>query len=215
MERQQLARAECSVTGCTRLAIARGLCRLHYTRAREGRPLDPEDRTGQPDGYGRYGILDRDEDTALCHECGGRFASIAGHLPAHGMTARQYKLAHGLPLGLGLVSLGLSRRVSQTSIEHLDSPEWRRLEEARDPAAAAAARDAASFAATGRHHRREPGTARANGQRARVVRVIGCPICDAQWCHLAGHPAATCSEACRRELLRRRRLQQQRDASAG
>lgn len=43
------------------------------------------------------------DDLIQCLECGHWFRSLGGHtLAAHGMTAREYKLEHGYPLGAGL-----------------------------------------------------------------------------------------------------------------
>ena len=31
---------------------------------------------GDPDGFGRYGVMERGEYSALCHECGAWVASV-------------------------------------------------------------------------------------------------------------------------------------------
>ena len=88
----------CSVPGCGQPAWARGWCARHYKQwRRTGREPGLERQVGEPDGYGRYGIMERGEDGALCHECGGWYVSVGAHAgPAHGMTAAQYRQAHGL-----------------------------------------------------------------------------------------------------------------------
>ncbi|EGT5595531.1 hypothetical protein B7O34_13575 [Corynebacterium striatum] len=61
-------------------------------------------KPGDKDGHGRYGYLDGDDERIICHECGGLYRALAPHLiKAHGMTAAEYKQAHGLPRGMGLV----------------------------------------------------------------------------------------------------------------
>ncbi|WP_300680731.1 MucR family transcriptional regulator [Nocardioides sp.] len=95
-------------------------------------------RFGDPSGQGRFGILDDDGATVLCHECGQRFRSVGHHLPgAHGMTPAQYRAAHGLAVGMALVSSVSSERASASAIARgMASVEGR-----RDPARASAARD--------------------------------------------------------------------------
>lgn len=60
---------------------------------------------GGPDGHGRFGILDRDEEgRALCHECGGTYEHLATHARgAHGLLAADYRRRHGLSSGTALV----------------------------------------------------------------------------------------------------------------
>mgnify|MGYP000124004124 FL=1 len=131
----------CIAPGCERSAIARGLCMLHYKRVRAGRPLtDPP--VGSPDGCGRYGILDTDGERCLCHECGRWYRSLGAHVvAAHGQSARDYKRAHGLPLSRGLVAEEARRRMSERARSRVGTPGWERLKKARDPVAAARARD--------------------------------------------------------------------------
>lgn len=57
-----------------------------------------------PSGYGDHGIQRFNEATGQlqCHECGKWFSSVAHHLPAHGLSTREYKIRHGLALGTAL-----------------------------------------------------------------------------------------------------------------
>jgi len=50
---------------------------------------------------------DVDSDRLKCHECGGWHKSLAAHLREHGLTARQYKIAHGLNQSSALVCEGM------------------------------------------------------------------------------------------------------------
>lgn len=96
---------------------------------------------GEPSGHGRYGILDDDGERVLCHECGRWFKSVGAHLPGgHGMDVKEYRVKHGLPLSMPLVSAAWAARASASAKARLGSEGWRRLEEARDPRAASAAR---------------------------------------------------------------------------
>ncbi|MGD9526420.1 MAG: MucR family transcriptional regulator [Dehalococcoidia bacterium] len=60
---------------------------------------------GGPDGHGRYGILDRDEQgRVLCHECGRWWQHLATHLAGtHGIRAADYRRTHGLSTGTALI----------------------------------------------------------------------------------------------------------------
>jgi hypothetical protein len=159
---------------------------MHYKRERAGKPLTGEQpERGTPDGHGLYGVLDDDGDTVLCHECGARKASLGQHVvSAHAMTARAYKLAHGLPLSRGLVSTVAREQLSESARSRVGTAGWRALEAARDPAAAAAARGPEAFAAVGRQV--TPARAITNGRAARRGTVHECPVCRTQWCPLPG-----------------------------
>ncbi|MGN8690536.1 Helicase associated domain protein [Atopobiaceae bacterium HCP3S3_F7] len=164
---------------------------LHYKRQRRGAPLEPTGpRVGDPDGYGLYGVLDRDDDSVLCHECGKRPRSLGAHLaPAHGMTAVEYRAAHGLPRGIPLVSLSISERISEQSAARVGSPQWRQLEAARDPLAASQARDLSSTAPAVRQERSESAPERLPERKPQRRR---CPICGGTY---YGARARTCGRA--------------------
>lgn len=169
---------------------------LHYKRARAGRPLVDGPEVGSPDGHGRYGILDDDGDRVMCHECGRWYANLAAHAAVHGLSARQYKLRHGLPLSRSLSPSKLREARSRAASDRVGSQGWQRLEKARNPARAAQARDPESFVspyATYRHREYSPSLL-----PAWQPRIITCVICGAQYCPLpgTGRPRRTCSEEC-------------------
>ena len=123
----------CTVPGCTRRVIVVNpdpLCRTHYKRKRAGKPLvDDRPAIGSPSGHGLYGIIDDDGETVLCHECGRRVVSVGNHLTKHdGMTAREYKITHGLPLGSSLASSAHRETARRNAAARVGSPAWRRLE---------------------------------------------------------------------------------------
>ena len=188
---------DCKAPGCPRTAIARDLCMMHYKRARAGRPLTDRE-VGSQSGFGLYGVLDVDETSVLCHECGERFASVGAHLArSHEMTAAEYRAVHGIPRTVPLISRSMSTGASERAKARLDTAGWRRLEDARDPAAASAARDQSVFDAVAATHRRTPERARAAGKSTRKARVTSCPVCEAQWCPLpGGYGRITCSKNC-------------------
>lgn len=139
---------------------------------------------GDPDGFGTFGQLDEDDDGVLCHECGARVASLGNHAySAHQTTAREYKFAHGLPLSRSLTSRATRQRRSARAQTQVGTPGWRRLEQARDPAAASAARDPQIMARAARQIR-AAAVAVENGRKARRPLVLQCPICGVTWCPL-------------------------------
>jgi len=202
--------ATCPVTGCGRPVLALGLCSMHYKRQRAGKPLATPAK-GDLSGYGRYGVMDRDEDSVLCHECGERFESVGAHLKsAHGMTAREYRDRHGIPRTTPLVCERISRTHAERARGQVGSAGWARLEAARDPAAASAARDEEAFARVSRSRRLDPDRARETGRGTALPHMVyECPVCQARWCPLpgtngVGYKRITCGrEACRVGLLSR------------
>ena len=91
---------------------------------------------GSPDGHGRYGILDRDDDgRPICHECGRALEHLATHVRVHGISAAEYRERHGLSPGLALVGEDARARMraawERHRIAHLTT-----LDEHRDPNAA-------------------------------------------------------------------------------
>ena len=91
-------------------------------------------RYGDPDGHGRHGILDTGEDGLLiCHECGQGWKHLATHARlAHGITARDYREAHGLPLTQALVAPAVSEKMRE-SWEKNGALHAASLESARNP----------------------------------------------------------------------------------
>lgn len=122
--------------------LAKGLCQRHYRRERAGQPLTHEsERKGEPDGYGQYGMLDENADGVLCHECGCRSHALGNHVSVHDMTAREYKLAHGLPVSKSLSSARRREQLSHASRQRMHTEAWTRFEENRDPIKASLSRD--------------------------------------------------------------------------
>lgn len=149
-----------------------------HGRHRKGLPrLVSLRQVGEPDGYGRYGILDVDEDTVLCHECGRRLQRLGVHLRVHGMDSAQYRAAHGLPRKLPLASLANRALVSEQVRSRMGSPAWERLVASRDPVAASRSRvrtlaSAATVAAQ---------TGKPNPGGGRPAKVRTCPWCGAEY----------------------------------
>lgn len=80
-------------------------------------------------GYGYQGVMMRDinDDTLQCHVCGKWYRGIGNHARIlHRLSAKEYKLKYGLPLGLGMVSTSTSaahsKRVRQQNETMQESP---------------------------------------------------------------------------------------------
>lgn len=95
---------------------------------------------GDPDGFGVFARLTVSDDGAavVCHECGVAKKALGTHTwYAHGMTAAQYRLAHGLSSGQSLASPATAQRFHDHA---LSSPAGlAALAENRDPERARAA----------------------------------------------------------------------------
>lgn len=144
--------APCSVSGCGRGAVARGLCLRHYKAARGKYAGEPAPRVGQSVGAGVYGRVDETEDGRLvCHECGGGYLNLAAHVAlAHGMSAAEYRDTYELPRTVKLAAASVREHIGRSSArpENLE-----RLARVRDPVAASAARTSETFSAVSRAHR--------------------------------------------------------------
>ena len=92
---------------------------------------------GDPDGYGRYGVLDTDAHGLLiCHDCGDSWRHLATHARlAHGLLAAAYRERHGLGRSRRLIAPGTSEKMRTAWENHADL-HLAALETARDPDAA-------------------------------------------------------------------------------
>jgi hypothetical protein len=103
-------------------------------------PADPLS-LGDPDGYGRYGVLEEQPGGLVCHECGRTFPSLGLHAyRGHGMTAAQYRERHGLQRTAGLITAELRARIQDNARAQMASSAGQAFIEARDPQRAQAAR---------------------------------------------------------------------------
>ena len=141
----------CSVEGCARDAWANNMCLMHYKRAR-GAHADVTTNAGKSVGAGFYGRIEEDaEGKLICHECGSSYHSLSAHVNrAHGMSADEYRERYELPRTLALSSPSLKKRRSEMA----KTPERiAQLARVRNPQAASAARDEASFQSVSRSNR--------------------------------------------------------------
>ncbi|WP_336794134.1 helicase associated domain-containing protein [Gordonia malaquae] len=97
---------------------------------------DPAMTVGDPDGFGRYGMLDEIDGRYLCHVCGRTWRHLGAHAAgAHGTPAVEYRRAHGLAEGTLLLVAPLSEKMSARwhefrSPEDLAARRGRRLTQA-------------------------------------------------------------------------------------
>lgn len=137
-------------------------------------------RVGDPDGYGRYGILDGDDERVACHECGKMYRSLGSHVwIAHELSADEYRRRHGIPQRVGLVSPSLSRSYSERSVRNLETEGWQRMVEKRDPLAASRARSGDAFRRRGGDVARHLATSKANIAGVRKPVTRRCQVCGA------------------------------------
>lgn len=197
----------CSHDQCSLLAVGQGLCATHYRRKRASLPLDdPLPALGSEDGHGRYGIVDEDHQGLLCHECGLRFGHLSNHVVrTHQMSAREYKLTHGLPLSQGLVATPIRAAMVQRGRAWTSSSGWATLERKRDPVAANAAlrQDAQAL--------HSPARTRAATTHARALtqdqrgQPAPCTTCGEMIPKITGRKRRKLCDACLKEDLRQRR----------
>ncbi|NNG40680.1 hypothetical protein HJ588_15550 [Flexivirga sp. ID2601S] len=156
---------------------------------------------GDPDGHGQFGILDEDADGLLCHECGRRLTHLGLHAwKSHGITAAEYRQAHGLARSRGLVASDTLATIRANGRRNYGTNG--RFVDARDPAAATAARLGAGAGMS------PAGLAasRARPGRARLGTVVVCRWCGAQFCPLtSARRRRFCSKSCASKATRARR----------
>ncbi|MBC3186351.1 MucR family transcriptional regulator [Corynebacterium sp. zg-331] len=189
----------CKVPGCHKPIFTKksGLCGTHYKQQRNGRLEDSAPPpVGSLDGYGLYGILDDDGQTVLCHECGFRYPALGNHVFAvHEMTARDYKVAHGLPKTRSLNSTAVSKKQSKRAKERVGSAGWKAFEARRDPVMASHSRDEEAFKLPAARDFAIAAFTQNLTSAGRAAKKHTCPICEASY---TGSGATCGDEVCRR-----------------
>ena len=152
---------------------------------------------GEADGHGRYGMIDETSDGLVCHECGRAFPSLGLHAwRGHGMTAAQYREAHGLQRGRGLVSSQLRQRIQTNAKARMTTPAGQAFAASRDPQRAQTARLSRplTWTAAARASNR---TARAGTGRHGTEVTCQNPACGAVFCPLhSARRRKFCSRSC-------------------
>jgi hypothetical protein len=164
-------------------------------------------QVGEPDGHGLFGLLDEDADGLLCHICGWRGPHLGLHAyKGHGMSARQYKLEHGLRRSKGLVATAVLEKLAERGAAQM--PSRTGFVAARDPRRATAARLAGGMplspagAAASASGRQTPRVKR------RLEIVVTCEECGAEFCPLRmARRRKFCTRSCASRYNRRRASQ--------
>jgi hypothetical protein len=153
-------------------------------------------RFGDPVGFGRYGILEQGADGLRCHLCGAWHRHLGLHVwRAHGLTAAQYREAHGLLRSRGLVAEDLRRVMVATAAANYDSNTA--LMSARNPKAATAARLQEGKAASAQEAEERDRRMAEVGRSGRRGTVVVCGWCGAAFCPLIGSSRRRfCSRSC-------------------
>lgn len=160
-------------------------------------------QVGDADGHGYFGVLNESAEGLMCHECGRSFASLGLHaVRAHGMTAAQYRKAHGLGRR-GLVAEATRHAMAMNARGQLArNPVFLQR---RDPAKATAIRLAggSEFSPAGLEAVRQARVAR--NKRGRLGIVVSCGWCGVQFCPLVNAKRRKfCSKACASKHTRSR-----------
>ena len=147
---------------------------------------------GEKDGHGQYGIVDEDGNGLLCHECGQRFTHLGLHAwRRHGMTADEYRGAHGLGRR-GLVVTETRQRLAANASASL--PGKTKFLTRRDPdrARAVQAELGRGMSPAGAESMRA-----SLSSRTRRAIVITCELCGSKFCPLrGGRRRRFCSRSC-------------------
>ncbi len=152
-------------------------------------------RVGDRDGFGRFGVVNETADGLLCHECGRRFTHLGLHVyKAHGVTADEYRVAHGLRRR-GLVVARTAEVIAENARRTL--PAKAAFSRARDPTAASQAqrRGPDAISPAGIAAIREASAARRGSGRKGTV--VTCGWCWVQFCPLLSATRRQfCSRSC-------------------
>lgn len=160
-------------------------------------------KLGDADGHGRYGLLEEVPGGLVCHLCGYAFPNLGLHAwRGHGVTADQYRAAHGLQRRRGLVSTELAARIRAAAVARMTTAAGEAFVAARDPQRAQEVRLASPP--------RWRAAARASGRsgQGRLGTEVTCqnPACGAVFCPLhSARRRRFCSRSCASIYNRRRR----------
>lgn len=144
-----------------------------------GRPLT----FGDKDGFGRFGMLDEDENGLKCHECEWRGVHLGLHTAkTHQLPARDYRIRHGLRRSKGLVATATReiQRVNAKSRYTENGP----LAATRDLSKANAARLGAARHASAEEVAQRDARLRQMGRNSRSGKVVECERCGVLFCPL-------------------------------
>lgn len=163
-------------------------------------------RLGEPDGLGRYGVVDEDDDGLLCAECDWRGVHLGLHAyRAHGLTAAEYKQRHGLRRSRGLVAAPTRDRLIAHGVAQY--PSRTKLQEVRDPAEASEARLRLGRPVAAEAAKRRDERMAALAQSSRLGTVVVCLQCSAEFCPLVSAKRRKfCSRSCASKHNRRQQL---------
>jgi hypothetical protein len=155
-------------------------------------------RVGDVDGAGLFGALDETVQGLLCHECGWRGQHLGLHVyRAHGVTASDYRVLHGLKRTRGLVAAATRAVITQNATLRYATATGAGFRRARDPQAAAVARLARGLPVSAEAAAARDRVVARAGRGTRVPRVVTCGWCGAAFCPLqASKRRRFCSRSC-------------------
>jgi len=139
---------------------------------------------GDKDGFGRFGMLDKDATGSKCNECGWRGAHLGLHTAkAHDLTARAYRVTHGLRRSKGLVAAD-TRKTLQAGARSRYT-ENGALAAARDVSKANQARMTAARPASAEEVARRDARMTEMRRNSRTGKVVRCEGCGVLFCPLS------------------------------
>lgn len=163
---------------------------------------------GDQDGFGRYGMLEEVDDGLTCHECGQPHQHLGLHVArAHGSTAAQYRIMHGLKRSRGLVVASIRAKQVENGQRIAASPSGIALVEARDPGRAAKIWRELGMPVSPEAARERDERASAMGKGGRKGQVLTCRFCGCTYCVRVGGASRRkfCSRSCASKATRRAR----------
>ena len=155
-------------------------------------------QVGRPDGYGRYGVLERRGRELICHECGQAHSHLGLHVyRAHGLRAAEYRRRHGLARGRGLVAEDLREAMQANAMARMNQVGGQAFILARNPAAATRERLAHWEGFAPQTQFEQAARTAKLGRASRRPRVVTCEGCGAMFCPLtATKRRRFCTRSC-------------------
>lgn len=157
---------------------------------------------GDVDGFGLYGIVTETPAGLQCHECPWTGSHLGLHAyRTHGLTARDYRVVHGLKLSKGLVSADLHQRMSEGTKARSNPA----LIASRSAAKATAARLSNGSPISPAGALARVANLQRSGADRRSGRVVVCQECGVHFCPLtAAARRRFCCRSCSARANRRK-----------
>lgn len=169
---------------------------------------------GDPDGFGRFGVVDESDAGLACHECEWRGAHLGLHATKAHRSAAEYRVRHGLRRSKGLIATP-TRTTIQANARSRYTPDGP-LAASRDLAKANEVRRAQARPASAEEAAHRDARMSAMRRGSRSGRVVLCEGCGVAFCPLIGiSKRRFCGMSCSNRATRNATLARQRAAANG